>query len=601
MDIALDSLLWWTLKGSVILLLAFAATLLLRRRPAAVRHAIWTVALAGQLLLPFGGSLLPERTLELNVPMAVMAPPPVTQPIAAPATPVTASPQPAGTFNFLLLIPIGAALLLLRLAAGTLQVLWLARRSSRVVDADWLILLQQQCDALHIARPVTLIRTDRVPLPVTWGFVYPTILLPGAAAEWPAALRRHVLLHELAHVKRGDALTQLVSQLVMALFWFNPLVWLAVRRMRAEAENACDDYVLRDGERPSVYATSLFELVRAHEHVALPAFASLSVGTRSELETRVGAITHPRRDWSVRRASLGFAVAAMIVVVVPLSAVQRAIATVAPVVPAIDDKPRAVASKIDCRPLRKLGFEFQQISGTGTDDDGTVTHYFFLRPEADRCIEASFPGDTRFTGDDRDVVLAPGLTAYVREKRGDTDRVAYLSGSGERRFVLNGKPAPWSAGSGWYREIMPEYIRRSAAGIADRARRIVERDGVEGLIAELGRIPDTSNRRMYLEALLTFNDLPRERAIEIATESLRGYEPDLATFLAGLVTREGSLLHVRAIVLEAVGFLENASNRNTVLEAMARHPDAEVRRAVIENVELLPKGEWRRSLLEKIR
>ncbi|MEO5814153.1 MAG: M56 family metallopeptidase [Gemmatimonadaceae bacterium] len=46
-------------------------------------------------------------------------------------------------------------------------------------------------------------------------------------------------------MKRLDALTQLAGQLALALFWFDPLVWVANRRMQLEREHACDDYVLR--------------------------------------------------------------------------------------------------------------------------------------------------------------------------------------------------------------------------------------------------------------------------------------------------------------------------------------------------------------------
>jgi bla regulator protein blaR1 len=89
---------------------------------------------------------------------------------------------------------------------------------------------------------------------VTWGIVYPVVLLPDDADSWPEERRRFVLVHEMAHVKRLDALTQLAGQLALALFWFDPLMWVANRRMQLEREHACDDYVLRHGTAPSKYA-----------------------------------------------------------------------------------------------------------------------------------------------------------------------------------------------------------------------------------------------------------------------------------------------------------------------------------------------------------
>ncbi len=79
---------------------------------------------------------------------------------------------------------------------------------------------------------------------MTCGAWHPVLLLPDAAENWPLERRRVVLLHELAHIKRLDWLTQTLAYIAGSLHWFNPLVWLAARRMRVEREQACDDLVL---------------------------------------------------------------------------------------------------------------------------------------------------------------------------------------------------------------------------------------------------------------------------------------------------------------------------------------------------------------------
>jgi len=107
---------------------------------------------------------------------------------------------------------------------------------------------------LGIRQRVTLLIDEKRTIPVVWGVFRPRLLLPAEAREWTAEQLRSVLLHELAHVKRRDALTQWLTQIACALHWWNPLVWLAAWRLHVERERACDDLVLASGVRPSAYA-----------------------------------------------------------------------------------------------------------------------------------------------------------------------------------------------------------------------------------------------------------------------------------------------------------------------------------------------------------
>jgi beta-lactamase regulating signal transducer with metallopeptidase domain len=219
---------------------------------------------------------------------------------------------------------IGAVGIFTRFVAGTVAVSRLARRSERVDDGRWLSLAQRIAVRLGVARPMTLLRSGRFDVPVTWGIVYPVVLLPDGADEWTDDRRRYVLVHEMAHVKRVDAFTQLVAQFAIALFWFDPFVWIAAHRMRVEREHACDDYVLREGTPASTYAADLLAMVRSlgtRGRSAQPAFAALAMARPDELETRMDAILDPKTDRrSLRNApTLGFALCSLLLLL-PLAA-----------------------------------------------------------------------------------------------------------------------------------------------------------------------------------------------------------------------------------------------------------------------------------------
>jgi beta-lactamase regulating signal transducer with metallopeptidase domain len=363
-----------TVRGAIILLVALFATQLLRRRSAATRHAIWSGAIAAQLLvLALGiwgprwrvatprafadivapvvaipdadvGSATPAASVDRGYPSLVITPEPATATaatrtpaptVSARITPATPATTPATTpvltgRNLLLLLWLGGALFVaFRLAVGTVVVATLARRGARVDDGHWLSLAQKLASSLGIDRPLILMRGKLVSVPITWGIVYPIVLLPDDADAWTEERRRFVLVHEMAHVKRLDALTQLVGQIALAIFWFNPLVWIANRRMQLEREHACDDYVLRHGTVPSLYAEELLEMVRSlgtpghGGRSTQPAFAALAMARRSEFEGRMLSILDPvldRHPLSRGRTMIG-AVASLLVVI-PLAALQ---------------------------------------------------------------------------------------------------------------------------------------------------------------------------------------------------------------------------------------------------------------------------------------
>jgi beta-lactamase regulating signal transducer with metallopeptidase domain len=214
-----------------------------------------------------------------------------------------------------------SAILLLRLGIANARLTSWEQSSVPVEDQRIVTLLRRACRRHSVRRPVILLESDRTDIPVTWGVIYPVILLPDAWRAWDDEQRTAVLTHELAHVKRFDALTQQLAQAVFAVLWFNPLVWVALRRMRLEREHACDDFVLAGGARATRYADDLLGLARRLARPTAPAAAALAMARRSELEGRLLAILDPKakRD-SVPRVRVAFGVAAALVLSLPLAA-----------------------------------------------------------------------------------------------------------------------------------------------------------------------------------------------------------------------------------------------------------------------------------------
>ena len=117
-------------------------------------------------------------------------------------------------------------------------------------------------------RGVSLRLTEALEVPAAAGVWCPQIWLPhGWAEELEEVELRHVLLHELGHVRRYDLLAQWVCSLACCVHWFNPLAWILVSRARADRELACDAWVLDRARTegwedfPAAYGHTLIKIV----------------------------------------------------------------------------------------------------------------------------------------------------------------------------------------------------------------------------------------------------------------------------------------------------------------------------------------------------
>lgn len=111
----------------------------------------------------------------------------------------------------------------------------------------------------------------------------------------PEEQLRSVLLHELAHIRRRDALAQLLAQIACAMHWFNPLVWFAWR-LHVERERACDDLVLQSGVRASAYAEHLLNVATKLSSSRWTQACGLAMARSSSLHGRLAAVLSEKRN-----------------------------------------------------------------------------------------------------------------------------------------------------------------------------------------------------------------------------------------------------------------------------------------------------------------
>ena len=288
-------------KTSILLTAAWAVTRAMKPCSAATRHLVWAIAILATLVLPLVALLAPRWDLPVlpaEAPWGFVEKSTAISGLETLPTSDRVGAAPKANWQGLLigLWMAGLVFGLLRLATGVAWAMWIVRHAERLSDPEWLTMFEDATAALQLSAHVSMRKSGRTTVPVACGIWMPTVLLPLDADRWPAQRRRAVLLHELAHVKRCDCLVQAIAQLACALHWFNPLAQLAVMRLRAEQERACDDLVLATGMDGPQYADHLFEIVRASRAEAFPGWVTLAMSRSSKLEGRVRAILDNQRS-----------------------------------------------------------------------------------------------------------------------------------------------------------------------------------------------------------------------------------------------------------------------------------------------------------------
>ena len=309
-----------TIKVSAILLLALIGALCLRKSSAAARRWVLAVGVVSAVAAPALHFLPipPVRVAPVEPLVFDALPLRPDVPFTEPAVAAVASDDVVGRLAVTIWL-VGAVASAGVLLVGLARLRWLRASSSRVEDGPWHRLCVDLAGSCGLGRGVDLLLGPRPGLVATWGWRRPVVMLPVSASEWPAERMHVVLLHELAHVRRGDWVLQMSAEALRCVWWFNPLAWAVRARLRRESEHAADDLVLARGVPAATCAGHLVELVkevRKHRRTWLPAPA---MARPSHLERRLSAMLNPRTNRRsmtrlARFGSLGVLVSASLVV-----------------------------------------------------------------------------------------------------------------------------------------------------------------------------------------------------------------------------------------------------------------------------------------------
>jgi beta-lactamase regulating signal transducer with metallopeptidase domain len=199
-----------------------------------------------------------------------------------------------------------------------LRFLWLNHRFRRrlagclpVSDEPVRQLFKECAESLRVKERLLVIETEEVDSTAVYGLWRKRLLLPdGLREELSPGELRHVLLHELAHIKRRDPETNWLMAVLQILHWFNPVIWFAFARMRADRELATDDLALahtRHGDRRSYGETVLKVLEGLAQRRPLPALVGIGE-SKAQIKERIRAIARgrvgPRWRWAARAVAL---------------------------------------------------------------------------------------------------------------------------------------------------------------------------------------------------------------------------------------------------------------------------------------------------------
>jgi len=359
------------LKSLLIILLAMILTSLLRKNSASVRHWIWSLMFGilillipllilipkkPMYLLPSTKNILPQENSTLTLKHMNQKPSFLETDFISHSTqenkktvrknrnfkpellnerknnPIQLNQKqlsPGGskkqdhpniTTLILILWLSGTLLFLARLGWNLTRIWQLARNGQEISNKRLQKIFKEWIKRCQIKQKVRIIENKKITIPATFGLFHPIILLPEGINKWPETKRNIILCHELGHIKRMDFFPNVLAQIAGSFYWFNPLIWIAIRRFWTDREKACDDYVLRIGFPGEKYAEHLMDIARGLPRLMPIKQCASVMAWKSNLKNRFKHILKQKVDRKqLSHRVLFFSVVLALFVILPLA------------------------------------------------------------------------------------------------------------------------------------------------------------------------------------------------------------------------------------------------------------------------------------------
>lgn len=269
-------LLNMSITASWLVLAVIVLRLVFKKAPKAMRCLLWALV-AIRLLCPFSiesvlslipsADPIPQEMVYTQMPTiptgAIVVDGETGQVITESVSETMANPMPSIPFIASIVWLAGVAVMLIYAAISYLRVRSKVKVAMPTEDDIWI------CD--HISTPFIL------------GIIRPRIYLP----SFMGAERDYIIAHEKAHLRRKDHWWKPLGFVLLSVYWFNPILWIAYILLCRDIELACDEKVIKDMDDADkkAYTSALLNSSISHRWVAASPLAFGEVGVKSRIKS----------------------------------------------------------------------------------------------------------------------------------------------------------------------------------------------------------------------------------------------------------------------------------------------------------------------------